>query len=94
VDRQKTFEDLHDKKKLSYDFYLKDFNLLIEFQGAYHDGSLIGKMQTEDEFKYQVKHDNMKRNYAKEHNYILKEIWYYDKRTIENILEEIFKEVN
>lgn len=70
---------------LSYDFYLPDYNLLIEYQGEYHDGTVSN--QTEKEFEIQKEHDRRKRNYAKTHNIELLEIWYYDFKNIEQILE-------
>lgn len=70
---------------LSYDFYLPDYNLLIEYQGEYHDGTASN--QTEKEFEIQKEHDRRKRNYAKTHNIELLEIWYWDFKNIEQILE-------
>lgn len=74
---------------LSYDFYLKQYNLLIEYQGEYHDGT--ARSQTEEEFKQQQEHDKRKREYANNHNIKLLEIWYWDFDNIEKILD---KELN
>lgn len=71
---------------LSYDFYLPNYNLLIEYQGEYHDGT--ARNQTEEEFIIQKEHDRRKREYAKENNIKLLEIWYWDFDNIESILEE------
>lgn len=71
--------------KLSYDFYLPTYNLLIEYQGEFHDGT--SGIQTQHEFKKQVEHDKRKREYAKNHNINLLEIWYYDFSRIEEILD-------
>lgn len=70
---------------LSYDFYIPKYNLLIEYQGEYHDGSV--SCQTEEEFELQKEHDRLKRKYAKNNNINLLEIWYWDFDNIENILE-------
>ena len=70
---------------LSYDFYLPDYNLLIEYQGEYHDGT--ARNQTKEEFEIQQEHDRRKRNYAKEHNIELMEVWYSDFDNIGKILE-------
>jgi hypothetical protein len=72
---------------LSYDFYLPDYNLLIEYQGEFHDGSRrASKIQSRDDFEKQQEHDRRKREYAKQNNYNLLEIWYYDFDHIEDIL--------
>ena len=77
---------------LSYDFYIPDYNVLIEFQGKYHDGT--AKIQTEAEFIRQQEHDRRKRQYAEEHNIGLLEIWYYEYNDIENILNDYFTKQN
>jgi hypothetical protein len=71
---------------LSYDFYLPKQNLLIEYQGQYHDGTV--KKQTAEQYKYQLEHDKRKREYAHLNNIDLFEIWYWDFNNIEKILEE------
>jgi len=74
---------------LSYDFYIPKYNLLIEYQGSYHDGTAGN--QTEEEFKIQQEHDRRKKEYTKINNIKLLEIWYWDFDNIETILE---KELN
>ena len=79
---------------LSYDFYLPQYNLLIEYQGSFHDGT--ADLQTSEQFEIQQEHDRRKREYAKSHGIKLLEIWYWDFDNIENILEQTlneFKEV-
>lgn len=71
-------------RSLSYDFYLPIYNLLIEYQGQYHDGTASN--QTEEQFIIQQEHDKRKREYAENHNITLREIWYYDFNNIEQIL--------
>lgn len=84
---QKEFNGLIGLKggNLSYDFYLPNQNILIEYQGEFHDGSTgeYSKINLES----QKTHDERKRNYAKNHNIQLLEIWYWDFDNIENILE-------
>lgn len=53
--------------RLSYDFYLPDYNMLIEYQGEFHDGT--ANIQTEEDFKIQSEHDRRKAEYARENNY-------------------------
>lgn len=86
---QKKFDDLKDKGYLSYDFFLPDYNMLIEYQGEFHDGSvhkINPSLQTLDGLKRQQRHDILKRNYAQDHSIKLLEIWYWDYKNIENIL--------
>lgn len=71
---------------LNYDFYLPKRNILIEFQGLQHEKP-IEWFGGEERFKIQQEHDRRKRNYAKDHNIELLEIWYYDFNNIEQILE-------
>lgn len=71
---------------LRYDFYLPNYNLLIEYQGQYHDGSVSN--QTKYDLKRQQEHDRRKRQYAKDNGIELLEIWYYDFDNIEKILEQ------
>ena len=71
---------------LSYDFYLSTYNLLIEYQGEFHDGT--AKQQTSEEFKIQQEHDKRKREFADFHNIKLLEIWYWDFKNIEEILQK------
>ena len=83
---QKTFNNLVGIKGglLSYDFYLPKYQLLIEYQGEFHNGTV--HFQTEEKFKSQQEHDRRKRNYAKNNDYKLLEIWYWDFDNIEEIL--------
>ena len=93
-DCQKTFKDLRNLntgRLLSYDFYLPGYNLLIEYQGSYHDGTVNKrnpKRQTEQQVKEQQDRDNLKKEYAKNHNIKLLEIWYWDYKKIEEILNK------
>ncbi len=72
--------------QLSYDFYLPKYNTFIEYQGEFHDGT--ASIQTDKDLKIQQEHDKRKREYAKEHNIDLLEIWYWDFNNIPNILQE------
>lgn len=99
---QKSFCNLFGQsgfKKLSYDFYLPTLNLLIEYQGEQHENPVIFKGTDMDlalkSFERQQEHDKRKRDYAKEHNIELLEIWYWDFNNIEQILsEKIFSKVS
>lgn len=88
---EKTFKELLgiNNGLLSYDFYLPKYNLLIEYQGNYHDGTAGN--QSKKELEIQQEHDRRKRLYARKNNIQLLEIWYWDFENIENILEMILK---
>lgn len=72
---------------LSYDFFLPEYNMLIEYQGQFHDLSLKSEYYTEENLERQAEHDSRKRQYANEHYIDLLEIWYWDYGNIESILE-------
>lgn len=80
---QKKFNDLKDKNKLSYDFYLKDYNLLIEYNGIQHyePREYFGGHKN---FLIQKHHDWLKRKYARDNNINLLVIPYW-----ENIEEKL-----
>ncbi len=67
---QKTFDDLKDKSYLSYDFYIPDQNILIEYQGLQHYKP-VEYFGGEKHFKLQQQHDKLKSEYAKSHSYKL-----------------------
>ena len=74
-------------RSLSYDFYLPDYNMFIEYQGVQHDRP-VGYFGGEEKFKKQIEHDTRKREFAEFNNINLLEIWYYDYKNIERILKE------
>ena len=74
---------------MSYDFYIPDYNLLIEFQGIQHEKP-IEYFGGEQRLANQQEHDRRKRQYTKDNNIRLLEIWYYDIDNIQNILDDIF----
>ena len=85
---QKTFNNLVglNNGNLSYDFYLPDYNLLIEYQGEQHEHFVKGFQKSIKNFEKQLEHDRRKRQYAINNNIELLEIWYWDYDNIENIL--------
>ena len=80
---QKTFDNLIDIRKLSYDFYIPSKNLLIECQGEQHYKS-IEIFGGEKQFRLQKHHDWLKRKYAKDNKINLIAIPYWE--NIEKIL--------
>jgi hypothetical protein len=80
-------------RKLSYDFYLPNYNALIEYQGEFHDGNIryynVDKNELKERLIIQQEHDKRKKDYADNNNINLIEIWYYDHKNdngLENLL--------
>ena len=82
-----TFHDLKDKNNLSYDFYLPDYNLLIEFNGKQHYKAIkyYGGIK---KFYLQKHHDWLKRKYSRKHNFKLLVIPYWEYKNLNKILEK------
>lgn len=96
---QKEFDELIGlgSGNLSYDFYLPQHNLLIEYQGEQHDYPVDfrkeGMKKAKERFKYQQEHDRRKKQYAINNNIKLLEIWYNCYDDVEFILNEVLKEL-
>lgn len=77
---------------LSYDFYLQDNNVLIEYQGKQHYEPINFFKRTDiDEvemFEIQKIHDKRKKDYAEENGFRLIIIPYWDYNNINLILQE------
>ena len=73
---QKAFNDLKDKQLLSYDFYLSNRKVLIEYQGIQHFESISFDGKVSSNLEKQQYHDKLKREYAKNNGYILLEPTY------------------
>lgn len=74
---EKTFDTCKDRAKLRWDFYIPEFNLLIERQGEGHHlpVSIFGGEQG---FKSQQKRDKIKYDWAEKSPYTLKYIHYFE----------------
>lgn len=89
---QKRFDDCRDKKPLPFDFYLPKYNLIIEVMGLQHE-KIVEYFGGEDGYIYRQEHDRRKREYAKQNNINLLEIWHYDIDNIESILMQKINEI-
>ena len=71
--RNHYFVDLKDKNYLTYDFYLTDYNVLLELNGRQHYMPVqygnISYKKAEKKFLLQLKHDIMKFLYANSNKY-------------------------
>lgn len=94
--QQKKFSDLRGDSSrplpLSYDFYLPTYNLLIEFQGRFHDGTAL-YVEQDLYFGNQQNRDKKKKKYAEDKGYHFLEIWYYDMKNLNNILDEYLQKL-
>lgn len=93
-EKEKYFADCKDRQMLPFDFYLKDYNLCIEFQGEQHyrpvDFSYIpteeSKRKAEKEFAETQKRDGIKKEYCRSKGIGLLLIIYKQINQIESIL--------
>jgi hypothetical protein len=94
---QKRFKECKNKLTLPFDFYLPQYNLLIEYQGIQHYEIITAcnwyktKQEKEKVLKLSKKKDKIKRDFCKSKKIRLLAIpyTYYDK--IENILNKFFE---
>ena len=92
--RQKRFEDCKGiKNKLPFDFYLPQYNLLIEYDGEQHYMPIkfhnCSNETSIKSFQNTINSDNIKNEYCKQNNIKLIRISYLEKNNIEEILTNI-----
>lgn len=89
-ERQKGFDGCTYKKHLKFDFFLKDYNLCIEYQGEQHykitQFGNMTKESAENQFELAKTRDEIKRKYCFDNNIQLLEIHYKDLKHIDTIL--------
>jgi very-short-patch-repair endonuclease len=83
---QKRFDDCFYKGKLSFDFYLPNNNVCIEFDGVQHYRLCFNKKI--EEFKNQQKRDEIKNQYCKQEGINLLRIPYWELEKIEDIIAD------
>ena len=90
--REHSFEDCVYKRKLPFDIYVKDLNLLIEYDGEQHfkPVNYFGGIEG---LKKQQKRDHIKNQYCKEKNIHLLRIRYDQVKNIDTILENCFNKI-
>ena len=89
---QKRFDDCRDKNTLPFDFYLPDYNLVVEIMGEQleHPVNYFGG---EEVFKKCVEHDEIKRDYLKSNNIHILDIWYYELDNMETLILNKIEEI-
>jgi very-short-patch-repair endonuclease len=83
---QKRFPECKDITYLPFDFYLPNFNLLIEFQGIQH---IRGYRGDKEDAKKIAKRDAIKKSFALDNKFHFLEIW-----SVADIETEILKKLN
>jgi len=84
---QKRFKDCKNKRTLPFDFYLPDYNLLIEYDGIQHYKTINNNFfGGEKELLKTQKRDKIKDEYAKNNNIHLLRIPYTEFDNIEKII--------
>lgn len=93
-ERNKTFDGLLGigNKKLSYDFYIQQYNVLLECQGSQH--YKFTKEYGEKEFLKQREHDHRKWEYAKNNKYVFLEIPYWHYQDVDSYLSELLSNIS
>ena len=86
-EREKRFDGCKNQKKLPFDFYLNNLNVLIEYDGVQH----FKPSFNEKEFKNIKVNDEIKNKFCEENNIKLIRIPYWEFENIETILEGVIK---
>lgn len=88
--KEKTFDNLvsDNNKKLRFDFYLHDYDIIIEYDGRQHFEPVVfwNGQNAEENYLKNKYHDKLKNKYCKEHKIKLIRIPYTKYNDIENIL--------
>jgi len=92
-EEQKRFADCVNKKQLPFDFYIKDLQILVEYQGRQHFEPVKWSNNWNDQDAYNnlietQKNDSIKKEWCSKNNIKLIKISYLDKFKIEEILKE------
>ena len=88
---QKKFEDFD----LRFDFYLPDYNVVIECDGAQHFRALNSEWDSNTKLQETRKRDERKVQYCNKNNIIFLQIPFWDKDKLNiNYLREVLSEIN
>ena len=84
--QQYTYKDCKNSKKLRFDFYLSEYNILIEYDGVQHFKP-VKRFRGEIGFAETIYNDATKNSYCEDNNIKLIRIPYWEFNNIENILK-------
>ena len=89
---QKTFDNCKDERRLPFDFYLIEHNMVIEFDGMQHYvATTFGHCDdatAEEKLTYTQRHDKIKDEFCNANGIKIIRIPYYDYKNIDKILME------
>lgn len=90
-EREYKFKDCVSERgnPLRFDFYLPDYNLLLEYNGQHHFFPINKYRKAKIVHDITVKHDNIKKEYLKQKSIKLIEIDFKQYENIENILRSL-----
>lgn len=93
--REKIFKDCVNVagNHLRFDFYLEQFNVLIEYQGQHHEKPVNKYRRAKIVHEKTTVHDEIKEIYAAENQINLLKIYYPDYNKVEEILTNLLKEI-
>lgn len=87
---QKRFDDCRDKNTLPFDVFVKELNLLIEYDGEGHYYPIprgkMSKEEAEENLRVIQRHDAIKTQYCKDNNLPLIRIPYWESKNLRGFL--------
>lgn len=89
--REKTFDscvNIETSRKLPFDFYLPEYNMLIEYDGEHHYSEF---KHLAGDLKKRVELDTVKTQWAEKNNILLFRIPYWEYTNIESLLKDILQ---
>ncbi len=94
---QKTFDECKNIKCLPFDFYLDDYNILIEYDGELHFNIArysISPEKNKKKFDERIRNDNIKNEFAKNNNIPLIRIKWEGSNKPEDIRKNVYDTLN
>jgi len=79
---------------LRFDFYLEQYNLLIEYQGQHHEKPINKYRRALITHNKTITHDAIKETFTQDNKINLFKIYYQDYEKVEEILTNLFEEIN
>lgn len=89
-EKEKRFKNCRDKRPLPFDFYLPEYNLIIEFDGIQHFKPIRG----EKSYQITKEHDKIKNEYCVKNNIDLIRIKYDQFYKIDEILKKTINDIS
>ena len=90
---QKRFKDCKDIYSLPFDFYLPQYNLIIEYDGRQHF-MIVDKFGGEEDFIKRIIHDAIKNQYCEDNNINILRIPYWEQFKIENLISQTIENLS